>query len=108
MVGHGHRRGRTGFTFTGLPPGDYLLALARDQLPRSRSAGPGWLGPNLVTPAIIVVVHVDVGRLRDGLIAAGLAAIPREALEAARVDGATEWQVFRRVTVPLLGRSWWS
>jgi alpha-glucoside transport system permease protein len=36
------------------------------------------------------------------LIAAGLAAIPREALEAARVDGATEWQVLRRVTVPLL------
>ena len=36
------------------------------------------------------------------VIAAGLAAIPREALEAARVDGANEWQVFRRVTVPLL------
>jgi ABC-type sugar transport system permease subunit len=36
------------------------------------------------------------------LIAAGLAAIPREALEAARVDGATEWQVFRRVTIPLV------
>src|SRR6266487_1449602 len=36
------------------------------------------------------------------LIAAGLAAIPRDALEAARVDGATEWQVFRRVTVPLV------
>ncbi|HEX2498122.1 MAG TPA: ABC transporter permease subunit, partial [Actinomycetes bacterium] len=28
--------------------------------------------------------------------------IPRDALEAARVDGATEWQVFRRVTMPLL------
>jgi ABC-type sugar transport system permease subunit len=36
------------------------------------------------------------------LIAAGLAAIPRETQEAARVDGATEWQVFRRVTVPLI------
>ena len=36
------------------------------------------------------------------VIAAGLAAIPRDALEAARTDGATEWQVFRRVTVPLL------
>ena len=36
------------------------------------------------------------------VIAAGLAAIPRETLEAARTDGATEWQVFRRVTVPLL------
>ncbi len=36
------------------------------------------------------------------VIGAGLAAIPREVLEAARVDGATEWQRFRRVTVPLL------
>jgi alpha-glucoside transport system permease protein len=36
------------------------------------------------------------------IIGAGLAAIPRDVLEAARVDGATEWQVFRRVTVPLL------
>src|SRR5207302_887361 len=37
------------------------------------------------------------------IIGAGLAAIPREVLEAARVDGASEWDVFRRVTVPLLG-----
>jgi alpha-glucoside transport system permease protein len=36
------------------------------------------------------------------VIAAGLAAISREVLEAARTDGGTEWQVFRRVTVPLL------
>jgi alpha-glucoside transport system permease protein len=36
------------------------------------------------------------------IIAAGLAAIPRDVLEAARTDGGTEWQVFRRVTVPLL------
>ena len=36
------------------------------------------------------------------IIAAGLAAISREVLEAARTDGATEWQVFRRITVPML------
>jgi alpha-glucoside transport system permease protein len=36
------------------------------------------------------------------VIAAGLSAIPRETQEAARVDGAGEWQVFRRVTIPLL------
>ena len=36
------------------------------------------------------------------VIAAGLAAIPRDLLEAARTDGASEWQVFRRVTIPLL------
>jgi alpha-glucoside transport system permease protein len=36
------------------------------------------------------------------VIAAGLAAIPRDLLEAARTDGASEWAVFRRVTIPLL------
>jgi alpha-glucoside transport system permease protein len=36
------------------------------------------------------------------IIAAGLSAIPRDTLEAARTDGATEFQVFRRITVPLL------
>jgi alpha-glucoside transport system permease protein len=36
------------------------------------------------------------------VIGAGLAAMPRDVLEAARTDGGTEWQVFRRVTVPLL------
>jgi len=29
--------------------------------------------------------------------------IPRPLLEAARIDGATEWQVFRKITLPLLG-----
>ncbi len=32
------------------------------------------------------------------LIGAGLAALPRDALEAARMDGANEWQIFRRIT----------
>jgi alpha-glucoside transport system permease protein len=36
------------------------------------------------------------------VIAAGLSSMPRDVLEAARTDGANEWQVFRRVTVPLL------
>ena len=36
------------------------------------------------------------------IIGAGLAAINREVLEAARIDGATEWQTFRRVTMPML------
>src|SRR5207245_4818117 len=36
------------------------------------------------------------------VIAAVLATIPRALREAARLDGGNEWQVFRRVTVPLL------
>ncbi len=64
--------------------------------------GVEWLGPTLITPAIIGSYLWMWAGFAMVLIAAGLASVPRELLEAARVDGANEWQVFRRVTVPLL------
>lgn len=69
-----------------------------------RAPWPGnrWLGPTLVTPAVIGSFLWIWSGYAMMLIAAGLSAIPRETMEAARVDGANEWQVFRRVTVPLL------
>ena len=79
---------------------------ARLRLPASNFTeaynGVNWLGPNLVTPAIIASYVWMWAGFAMVLIAAGLAGVPRELLEAARVDGANEWQVFRRVTVPLL------
>ncbi|MEV8315206.1 sugar ABC transporter permease [Streptomyces sp. NPDC059900] len=64
--------------------------------------GVDWLGPSLITPAVIgSYLWIWVG-FAMVLIAAGLASVPRELLEAARVDGANEWQVFRRITVPIL------
>ncbi len=36
------------------------------------------------------------------LILAGLFAIPREPIEAAKVDGCTSWQTFRHITLPFL------
>lgn len=33
---------------------------------------------------------------------AGLQSIPSESFEAAKVDGATDWQIFRHVTIPLM------
>ncbi|AZM64720.1 ABC transporter permease [Streptomyces sp. WAC 01420] len=79
---------------------------ARLRLPASNFAAPynglDWLGPSLVTPAIIGSYIWMWAGFAMVLIAAGLAGMPRELLEAARVDGANEWQVFRRVTVPLL------
>ncbi|MCX4827365.1 sugar ABC transporter permease [Streptomyces sp. NBC_00006] len=57
---------------------------------------------NIVTTSIMVAYVWMWAGFAMVLIGAGLASIPRELLEAARVDGASEWQVFRRVTVPLL------
>jgi len=39
------------------------------------------------------------------LYLAGLQDIPRELYEAAAVDGATQWQQIRSITIPLLGRT---
>ncbi|WP_410574457.1 ABC transporter permease subunit [Amycolatopsis sp. cmx-4-61] len=90
------------FTFLDLAPGNYQV-----RMPAGNFAAPfrglTWLGPALITPVIISAwIWITTGFAMT-FVAAGLAAIPRDALEAARVDGATEWQVFRRVTVPLLG-----
>ncbi|MFI5635528.1 carbohydrate ABC transporter permease [Streptomyces sp. NPDC051664] len=64
--------------------------------------GVSWLSPALITPAVIGAYLWIWTGFSMVLIGAGLAALPRETLEAARVDGAGEWQIFRRVTVPLL------
>ncbi|HEX2172027.1 MAG TPA: sugar ABC transporter permease [Dehalococcoidia bacterium] len=37
------------------------------------------------------------------ILSAGLKGISTEVIEAARVDGAGEWQIFRRIIIPLLG-----
>lgn len=79
---------------------------ARLRLPEANFREPyngvDWLGPSLVTPAIIGSYLWMWAGFAMVLIAAGLASVPRELMEAARVDGANEWQVFRRITVPLL------
>jgi alpha-glucoside transport system permease protein len=64
--------------------------------------GVSWLGPSLVTPALIGAFCWMWTGFSVVVIGAGLAALPRDVLEAARVDGATEWQTFRYVTLPLL------
>jgi alpha-glucoside transport system permease protein len=89
------------FAFPELTDGGYTIRLgARNFTEPYR--GLTWLGPNLITPAVIGAYIWIWAGFAMVLISAGLAALPREALEAARVDGATEWQVFRRVTIPLV------
>jgi alpha-glucoside transport system permease protein len=89
------------FTFPNLQPGDYKAAIGKGTFAKP-FGGVTWLGPSLVTPSIIIAYIWVWAGFAMVVIAAGLAAIPRDVLEAARTDGGTEWQVFRRVTVPLL------
>lgn len=64
---------------------------------------PAWLnGPSLALVAIIVyTTWVFVG-YDITIFLAGLSNIPSEIYEAAKVDGATGWALFRHVTFPLL------
>jgi ABC-type sugar transport system permease subunit len=89
------------FSFPKLTSGSYALKVPASNF-SATFGGLSWLGPNLITPAIMVAYLWIYAGFAMVLLAAGMAAIPRDALEAARIDGATEWQVFRRVTVPLL------
>ena len=89
------------FRFEDVPDGEYRVAVARSTFAEPFK-GPNWLGEKLITPAIMFsFIWVNAG-FAMVIIGAGLASIPRDTLEAARTDGATEWQVFKRITIPLL------
>ncbi len=65
-------------------------------------SGPGWLtDPKW---ALLSVAAVDVWKgvgLATLIYIAGIVSIPREYVEAARVDGAGSWETFRRIVLPL-------
>ena len=64
--------------------------------------GPGWLtNPSL---ALFSVALVDVWKgvgLATVIYIAGIVSIPQDYYEAARIDGAGPWQLFRHVVLPL-------
>ena len=82
-------------------PGTYHAGISAQTFAKPW-AGYAWLGTKLITPALIIAYIWIWAGFSMVVIAAGLSAMPRDVLEAARTDGASEWQVFRRVTVPLL------
>ncbi|MGO9964894.1 MAG: carbohydrate ABC transporter permease [Acidimicrobiales bacterium] len=108
------------FRFPDVGPGSFRVRIVASNFTPGFS-GTFWLGPQSLTPtgnlsqtaqALLSVPLIDISMILAYLwiwagftmvvVAAGLAALDREALEAAHVDGATEWQTFRRVTIPML------
>jgi alpha-glucoside transport system permease protein len=89
------------FIFDGVGSGQYHVAISASNY-TPPFGGVSWLGPKLITPALILAYIWVWAGISMVVIAAGLAAIPRDTLQAARTDGATECQVYRRVTVPFL------
>ncbi|WDR02037.1 sugar ABC transporter permease [Devosia algicola] len=63
----------------------------------------GWIFvPETVTLSIIFTFVWQTVGITMVLLLLGLAAMPRDPLEAARVDGASQWQIFRHIIWPLL------
>lgn len=62
---------------------------------------PQWLGGTSLTLPSIAIMEVWWGLgYHTIFFLAGLAAIPKELPEAAKLDGANEWQIFWHVTLP--------
>jgi multiple sugar transport system permease protein len=75
----------------------FLLALG---VPKP---GPSWLGNPILAMASIIVINTWRGLPFYGItLLAGLQTVPPELYEAATIDGASGWQRFRYVTLPLL------
>jgi len=65
--------------------------------------GPSWLGNPLLAMVSIIVINTWRGLPFYGItLLAGLQTVPPELYEAATIDGASGWQRFRYVTLPLL------
>ncbi|MFF4196551.1 carbohydrate ABC transporter permease [Nonomuraea sp. NPDC001831] len=66
-------------------------------------SGPDWLlDPGWVIVAIAVVTIWSSLGLNVVIFMAGLQTIPPQVVEAARIDGASSFRIFRSVTLPLL------
>jgi multiple sugar transport system permease protein len=75
---------------------NYLLGLVG--IPPSE-----WVySPRLAIPCLVLVDVWQWTPLVMLVVLGGLAALPSEPVEAARIDGATRWQVLRHVILPML------
>ncbi len=82
---------------------DPFYGLLRVPLNMVGLASPRWLSDIAWTIPAIIIVSIWNGLGYDMVIfLAGLQGIPIDLYEAARVDGASGWQLFRNITLPLL------
>jgi alpha-glucoside transport system permease protein len=63
----------------------------------------GWLQTIPINTIALIVVGIWIWTgFSMTILAAALRNVPDELLEAARIDGASEWRVFRQITIPLI------
>ncbi|MBE3599284.1 MAG: sugar ABC transporter permease [Limnochordaceae bacterium] len=92
------------FMYAYQPPGVPQIGLANQVMVMLGQQPRGWLVErpwvnNLALIAVGVWIWTGFAMV---VLSAAYKAIPKELLEAARVDGATEWQVFWRISLPVI------
>lgn len=83
-----------------------LNGLANDALAAVGLPPQNWLGdPALALGTIVIITSARVVAFNLLLYSAALAGLDRRAVEAAQLEGATEWEVTRFVVLPQLART---
>ena len=82
---------------------EYQTGIVNDVLGRLGLAPQNWLSePTLATTAICVAIIWKASSFMALMLLAGMQAIPKSLYEAAEVDGASPWQQFVEITLPML------
>ena len=82
---------------------EYKQGIVNDVLARAGIEPLAWLTePALAMAAICIAIVWKASSFMALMLLAGLQTIPRELYEAAEVDGATRWQKFVSITLPML------
>jgi multiple sugar transport system permease protein len=82
---------------------EYRTGLVNDVLARVGIEPMNWLSdPSLAFAAIAITITWKSASFMGLMLLAGLQTIPRSLYEAAEVDGATPWQQFVEITLPML------
>lgn len=88
-----------GYMYT---PNNGLLANIFKAVGLNDAARFPWLGPDTIFMAMMIaIVWIEVG-FYVVLLLAGVDKIPQDFYESAKLDGASDFQQFRHITVPLL------
>lgn len=90
------------FVISGLDAGQsYRIALPAANFDEG-AQGVSWLSASFINGVVILSYVWIWAGFAMVMIASGLSAMDRSLQEAARMDGASEWKVFTRITAPLL------
>ncbi len=82
---------------------DYNFGVINRVLASVGIAGPTWLAdPNLAFPAIWVVDFWHWTSFIFLIMLAGVESLPQDLFEAGRVDGASDFQIYRYIMLPLM------